>query len=200
MPPSKRPIALWDKICRNNRYKRANEPSFRKRCMKCNYREIGWSTVASRCLLFLLLWWMLTDGNVQSWWLGFPAVTLAVIASVALLPPVPMVWGELLRFTPVFLRRSLRGGADVAWLAFHPRMPIAPELVDYPLRLPPGLPRVFMANTVSLLPGTLSAALDLSVLKVHVLDRRKDVLSELEALEQRVARMFGVSLNGSEGN
>jgi multicomponent Na+:H+ antiporter subunit E len=57
-----------------------------------------------------------------------------------------------------------------------------------------------MANTVSLLPGTLSAALDLSVLKAHVLDRRKDVLSELEALEQGVARMFSVSLTGSEGN
>jgi len=168
--------------------------------MKCNYREIGWSTVASRCLLFLLLWWMLTDGNVQSWWIGLPAVTLAVIASVALLPPVPMVWRQLLKFTPFFLWRSLRGGADVAWRAFHPRMPIAPELIDYPLRLPPGLPQVFMANTVSLLPGTLSAALDLSVLKVHVLDRHRDILSEIKAVEQGVARLFGVSLNISEGN
>ena len=90
--------------------------------------------------------------------------------------------------------RSLLGGADVAWRAFHPGMPIAPDFIEYPLRLPPGLPQVFMANTVSLLPGTLSAALDRSVLKVHVLDSRRGVLTELETMERSVARMFGTSL------
>lgn len=160
---------------------------------------MGWSTILSRCLLFLLLWWALTDGDAQSWWLGIPAVVLALGASVALLPPVPLVWWELVKFTPCLLWRSLRGGVAVAWLAFHPRMPIDPALIDYPLRLPPGLPRVFLANTVSLLPGTLSVALDLGTLKVHVLDRRNDVFSELAALEQGVARMFGVSLQGPGG-
>ncbi len=94
---------------------------------------------------------------------------------------------------------SLLGGADVAWRAFHPGLPIAPDLIEYPLRLPPGLPRVFMANTVSLLPGTLSASLDRSVLKVHVLDSRRGVLAELEAVEQSVARMFGTSYKLSGG-
>ncbi|MES9944702.1 MAG: Na+/H+ antiporter subunit E [Candidatus Thiodiazotropha sp.] len=50
-------------------------------------------------------------------------------------------------------------GLDVAWRAFHPRMPITPELIVYPLRLPPGLPRVILVNTVSLLPGTLGTEL-----------------------------------------
>jgi len=157
------------------------------------------STAASRALLFSLVWWALSDGNAQSWWVGVPAVSFAVIASVALLPPVPLVWRELLMFAPFFLRRSLQGGADVAWRAFHPRMPIAPELIDYPLRLPPGLPRVILVNTVSLLPGTLSAELDGQVLKVHVLDGLGDFMPELEALEQRVARMSGVSLTTSKG-
>jgi multisubunit Na+/H+ antiporter MnhE subunit len=67
-------------------------------------------------------------------------------------------------------------------------------LFIYPLRLSPGLPQVFMANTASLLPGTLSAALDRSVLKVPVLDRRNDFLSELEAVEQSIDRIFGTSL------
>lgn len=160
----------------------------------------GWWTIVSRGVLFAVIWWILTDGAILSWWIGVPAVLLAVIASAGLLPSVPFVWHELLRFAPFFLLRSLLGGADVAWRALHPRMPISPALIEYPLRLPAGLPRVFMANTVSLLPGTLSAALDLSVLKVHVLDRRKDVLSELEAVEQGVARMFGVSLKITEGD
>ena len=87
----------------------------------------------------------------------------------------------------------------MAWRAFHPAKPIAPDLIDYLIRLPPGLPQVFMANTISLLPGTLSATLDRGVLKVHVLDSRSDFLSELETVEQRVARMFGIHLGPSGG-
>jgi len=163
------------------------------------YKEIGWSTVASRGPLFSLLWWILTDGNVQSWWIGVPAVSFAVIASIALLPPVPLVWRELLKFTPYFLWRSLQGGVDVAWRAFHPGMPIAPAVVDYPLRLPPGLPQVMLANIVSLLPGTLSATLDGLALKVHVLDSRGEFVAELKVLEHRVARMCGALLTTSYG-
>lgn len=100
---------------------------------------------------------------------------------------------------PFFLIRSLLGGADVAWRAFHSGMPIAPDLIEYPLRLPPGLPQVFMANTVSLLPGTLSASLNQGIQKLHVLDGRNGVLAELEAVEQRVARMFGTYLKFSAG-
>ena len=87
----------------------------------------------------------------------------------------------------------------MAWRAFHPRMPITPELIDYPLRLPPGLQRVILVNTVSLLPGTLSAELDGQVLKVHVLDGLGDFMSELEVLEQSVARISGMSLMTSQG-
>ena len=163
------------------------------------FQEIGWSTVTSRSLLFSLVWWILTDGNVQSWWVGVPAVSFAVIASIALLPTVPLVWQELLKFTPFFLWRSLQGGADVAWRAFHPGMPIIPAVIAYPLRLPPGLPQVFLANIVSLLPGTLSAMLDGQALKVHVLDSGGDYMTELKALEKRVARMCGVVLATSHG-
>lgn len=159
---------------------------------------MSWSTIVSRAVLFSLVWWILADGAAPSWWIGGPAVLLAVIASVALLPPVPLVWYELLRFAPSFFMRSLLGGVDVARRAFHPGMPIAPDLIEYPLRLPPGLPRVFMANTVSLLPGTLSAALDRSFLTVHVLDRRTGFLADLAAVEYDVARIFGISLEVAE--
>ena len=159
----------------------------------------SWSTVISRGGLFSLIWWVLTDGAAPSWWIGVPAVLLAVAASAALLPPGPFVWYELLRFVPFFVMRSLLGGADVAWRAFHPAMPIAPDLIEYPIRLPPGLPQVFMVNTISLLPGTLSAALDRGILKVHVLDSRSDFLAELETVEQRMARIFGISLALSGG-
>jgi multicomponent Na+:H+ antiporter subunit E len=161
--------------------------------------RISWSTIVSRAGLLSLIWWVLADGDMSSWWIGAPAVLLAVCASVALLPPTSFVWYEGLKFLPFFFLRSLVGGTDVACRVFHPSLPITPDLVVYPLRLPPGLSQVFMANTVSLLPGTLSASLDQSVLKIHVLDSRSSFIKELESVEQRVARMFGTSLKLSDG-
>jgi multicomponent Na+:H+ antiporter subunit E len=168
-------------------------------CSMSNFQEISWSTVASRSLLFALVWWMLTEGDAQSWWFGIPAVTCAMIVSMALLPAVPLVWRELPGFTPFFLWRSLQGGGDVAWRAFHPGMPIAPAVIDHPLGLPEGLPQVLMVNIVSLLPGTLSTALDGRVLRVHVLDSRGNFLTELKAVEHRVAKLCGVSQTTSHG-
>lgn len=144
---------------------------------------------------FLLIWWFLTNGMVSSWWFGVPAVLLALISSITLLPPMRLVWYECIKFIPFFLKNSLIGGIDVGWRAFHPRLPIAPAIIEYTLRLPHGLSQVFMANAVNLLPGTLSAALDDNTLKVHVLDSQKDFIGELEDVEQHVARIFGVSQN-----
>lgn len=158
-----------------------------------------WSAIVSRSLLFSIMWWALTDGAVGSWWIGAPAVVCAVIVSVVLLPSSGIVWLEVMGFVPFFLWHSLKGGVDVAWRAFHPRMPITPELIEYPLRLPNGLPQVMLVNTVSLLPGTLSADLDGRVLKVHVLDSRGDFLTGLKVLEQRAGRMWGTPLMTSPG-
>lgn len=158
-----------------------------------------WSTVVSRALLFSIMWWTLTDGTAGSWWIGVLAVAGATTVSVAIVPPLGLVWWEMVRFAPFFLWLSLKGGADVTRRAFHPRMPIAPEHIEYPLRLPPGLSQVTMVNVTSLLPGTLSAEIEGQVLKLHVLDSRGDFLKGLKVLEQRVGRMWGTALMTSLG-
>jgi len=156
-----------------------------------------WSGIFLRGGLLTLIWWVLSDGAVESWWVGAPAVLLALIVSLALIPPLRFNGYAFLRFAPFFLIRSLRGGADVAWRAFHPGMPIHPELIEYPLRLPKGLARVFMVNTVSLLPGTLSTELSDDGLAVHVLDSRGDYLTEIRAVEETAAQVFGLTLQPS---
>jgi len=158
-----------------------------------------WLSTVFRAGLFSLIWWVLSDGVVASWWVGAPAVLLALLSSIVLMPTTRFAWHEFARFVPIFLVRSLRGGMDVAWRAFHPHLPIYPELIEYPMRLPVGVPRVFMVNTVSLLPGTLSAEITGDSLAIHVLDSRHDFLSELQAVEQSTARIFGVSLKTSLG-
>ncbi|SFF81929.1 Na+/H+ antiporter subunit E [Neptunomonas qingdaonensis] len=151
-----------------------------------------------RAVAFALIWWMLTTGAVGSWLVGVPMVLIATLVSLVLVPTILWSPSGVALFVPFFVWRSLYGGVDVAWRAFHPSLPIAPGLIEYPLRLSPGLPRVFMVNTVSLLPGTLSAELRADCLKVHVLDTRKNVLSELMVVEQAVARMFATSLKNAE--
>jgi len=152
------------------------------------------ASLVFRTVIFALLWWILTEGAPNSWLVGVPVVLLAVLASEALLPGVSWSLHGAVRFVPFFLWHSLHGGVDVARRALHPRLPISPELFDYRWRLPPGLPRVFMANTVSLLPGTLSAEMDEEYLRVHVLDQTGNFVSGLAVVEARVARLFGLSL------
>ena len=155
---------------------------------------MGVAQFAFRTVLFALLWWILTDGAITSWLVGAPTVVFAVLASGALLPRVSWSLSGIIRFVPFFLWHSLYGGVDVARRALHPRLPISPELFDHKWRLPPGLPRVFMANTVSLLPGTLSAELGEAHLRVHVLDYTCTFVSELPVIEARVAALFGLKL------
>ncbi len=147
-----------------------------------------------RAVLFALMWWVLTDGAVDSWQVGAPVVLSATLASVVLLPPSSCSLTGVVRFVPFFLWRSLCGGVDVARRALHPRLPISPGLFHHRWRLPPGLPRVFMANTVSLLPGTLSAGVDKEYLHIHVLDQTGNFASELPLIEARVAELFGLNL------
>jgi multicomponent Na+:H+ antiporter subunit E len=147
-----------------------------------------------RAALFALVWWILTGGATDSWLVGAPVVLFATLVSVVLLPPFSWSLTGIIRFVPFFLWRSLCGGADVARRALDPRLPISPGMYHHRWRLPPGLPRVFMANTVSLLPGTLSAEMDEEYVHVHVLDQTRAFASELAMIEVRVARLFGLNL------
>ncbi len=146
------------------------------------------------------VWWILAEG-APSWAFGMLVILFALGASLLIAPPhghhIRLV--GLVRFAVFFLRESLRGGVDVALRALHPRLPLAPALLAYDLRLAPGPARIFMVNVVSLLPGTLSADLSESGLSVHVLDRNLPVQHQLQALEQRVAMLFGVSLSPGKG-
>jgi len=153
-----------------------------------------------RAALFALLWWVLTGGATDSWPVGAVIVVIALLVTLGLSPfgPGRLSLIGLLRFLPFFLWHSLKGGVDVATRAFRPSLPIDPCLVDYRLRLSSGPEAVFMVNVASLLPGTLAARLDRDRLQVHVLDQRGDFRRELEALERRVADLFGASLRARE--
>lgn len=143
-------------------------------------------------LTFAALWAVLADG--QGWSVGIPFILLAAVASCLVAPMSRWSFAGLARFLPYFIWNSLRGGVDVAIRVLHPKLPVEPALVHYELRLDDTAARVMMADTVTLLPGTLSADLDDHVLVVHVLNASVPFTALLEVLEQRVADLFGLDI------
>lgn len=145
-----------------------------------------------RIPVFALLWVVLTGGRAESWLLGLPAVLTAAWVSgrEQRFPTVRVsVWGSV-RFTGFFLKASLMSGLDVVRRALHPQLRLQPDLIDYRLSLSTEAAHIFMADAISLLPGTLSADLVGGRLTVHVLDRNMPIHAELKALEERVAAML----------
>lgn len=98
----------------------------------------------------------------------------------------------ILRFTPFFVGQILRAGVDVSRRALAPSLPVDPDLVEYRIRLPEGIARIFFVNSVSLLPGTFSAQLSPDRVTVHRI--APDVASDrtLRRLEEEVADLFGI--------
>jgi len=146
--------------------------------------------------VWLLLWWLLSKGQAASWLVGGPTVLAAAGISVWLAPPWGWRWklGGLARFVWHFGCASLAGGADVAWRAIHPGLPIDPRMMEYESRLPAGTARVFFANVISLCPGTVSAHVRGSLLRIHVLDGQQPVRARLAELERAVGALFGAEL------
>jgi multicomponent Na+:H+ antiporter subunit E len=151
-------------------------------------RRLG--ALVLRVALLGLCWWAISEGEPDALLIGALAVTLTAAFSLSMHPPAAFSLVGLLRFVPVFLWRSLAGGVDVARRALIPRMPIQPSLMEYRTELPEGLPRVVLANVISLLPGTLSADIDGDVLCLHVLSEDAGEEASLRRLERSVARIF----------
>ncbi len=163
-------------------------------------QDAGWSrhplrllkVAALRALPLAVLWSALTGGTLDAWRFGGPVIVLASVASLWL-QPCRRIWirvREVPLFLAFFIWQSLKAGVDVAFRALRPRRPLAPAVLEYSLRLPEGSARVLLANTVSLLPGTLTAALEGDRLIVHVLDARLPIRKSLRQVEERVAALF----------
>lgn len=147
---------------------------------------------ALRTLGFLAFWFIL-GGSGAGLAAGLPAAAAAAWVSLRLLPPAPnrphLVPAVLALLH--FLRQSVLGGIDVARRALDPRMPLAPGLITCELRLPPGPARNAFRAEISLLPGTLVAAVEGDTLTIHCLDRHQPVVAELAREEGLLTRALG---------
>lgn len=114
-------------------------------------------------ILAFILWLLLT------WSANFWDLTVGVIFSVLvgllagnILPPKPMRlidprrWLWMLVYLPLFLYHCVKANLDVAYRVLHPDMPIRPGIVKVKTELKSDLAKTFLANSITLTPGTLT--------------------------------------------
>lgn len=150
--------------------------------------------VIARALLFAMLWWLLAEGRVDGWLMGSLAVMAATWASLVLYPPAApgLRLGALPGLLTYFLFNSVRGGWQVAGMARRGRQALRPAFLELPLNLPAGAPRILLTYALSLMPGTVGVELAGERLRLHVLHQDLPVAAEAQALERRIAALFGV--------
>jgi multicomponent Na+:H+ antiporter subunit E len=142
-----------------------------------------------------LVWWSLTDGDASGLVFGAAAGLLVAWISLVLFPPSLHVirLRALPGFVLFFLSRSLLAAIDVSRRLLSPSLPVTPGYLRAELSLPEGVPRWLLANTLSLLPGTLSVTLQGDEIELHCLDLTQPVRQDFEYTQVRVAALFGVT-------
>ena len=145
-----------------------------------------------RIVFYSAAWWGLAAGALDSWQIGLPFIAASIYVDYLLSRPVGIRWSPVawLIYGLYFFRFSITGGLDVLRRIYHPRLPLKPGMIAYPLKLSSLSARKLFVCTVSLLPGTLSVQLSEQDLKIHVLDTDGPYRHELDIIEQRVAALF----------
>ena len=156
--------------------------------------------ILPRFVVFSFLWFALAGSDKASWIIGVPAVLFASALSLMLASSFPLriSFACALRFIPFFLRQSFSGGVDVMRRALSFQQLLDPGLVSYTTLLPEGSARIFFVNSISLLPGTLSAELQGNRVTIHTLDRGLPIWANIQKLEYHVAALMCISLKRKE--
>ncbi len=131
-------------------------------------------------LLFVflyLVWMLLTDFHSRQEWMvgGVVSLLLAMIFAARAqavgnihLNPKALVYGVGYIF--VFIWELIRSNLDVARRVVSPSLPINPGIVRVRTRLQSPMGRTFLANSITLTPGTLTVESRGDILYIHWID------------------------------
>jgi len=98
-----------------------------------------------------------------------------------------------MHYVPIFLWEMFKANIDVAYRVSHPRLPIHPGIVKVKTSLKSATGLTFLANSITLTPGTLSVDIDEKggYIYVHWIDvRHKDVEKATEDIVNRFERIL----------
>lgn len=102
-------------------------------------------------------------------------------------------WHFIFSYIPRFLWECLKANIDVAYRVLHPNLPIHPGIVKVKTTLKTDTALTFLANSITLTPGTLSVDIDRvnGVLYIHWIDvRAKDVESATRMIVEKFEKIL----------
>ncbi len=130
-------------------------------------------------LLFLTLmifWILFTSLDVQELTIGAIASIIIVLMTIGLKPvlsaiklnPKSILFSIIYLF--VFLKELIKSNIDVAFRVISPKLPINPGIVKVKTKLKSPLGRAFLANSITLTPGTLTVEMRDEYFYIHWID------------------------------
>ena len=155
------------------------------------------------CFIVTLILWMLLFGTIGR---------MEVMTGVAAAPAVsalfgdvypdelekalsPVRWFYFIIYVPFFLYHCVMANFDVAFRVIPPELPIKPGIVKVRTTLKSEMAKTFLANSITLTPGTLTMDIDGDDLYVHWIninteDAQKRTAIICERFEPLLRRIF----------
>ena len=93
----------------------------------------------------------------------------------------------LVIYLPVFFREMMKANFDVAYRVIHPRMPIRPGIVAIKTELKTDIGKLFLANSITLTPGTLTMDVRGQYLFIHWINVKD---SDVEKASELISGRF----------
>lgn len=159
----------------------------------------------ARIELFVLLlaFWLVLSDHLEPLFIG---MGVASAAGVAWLlgdffhdlfpdprPPLRRTPQRLWRYVVFIvwlLGRVLVSSVEVARVALHPRMPMEPGFVRFTTTLSSPMARTTLANSITLVPGTMTVRMDGDQFLVHALWPGAAEDLRTAAMQRRIAHVF----------
>ncbi|MFO7900802.1 MAG: Na+/H+ antiporter subunit E [Planctomycetota bacterium] len=145
------------------------------------------------CLLAVFALWVLLFWSVDAWVLGSGAFFALLVATFLgeiypdrmdrVLDPRRVFF--FLVYLPYFFYWCLKANLDVALRVIHPDVPIRPGIVKVKTSLRTDMAKTFLANSITLTPGTLTVDIDGDDVYVHWIN------IDTDDVEQRTSEICG---------
>ncbi len=98
------------------------------------------------------------------------------IRPVKFLQPHRIIW--FIIYVPFFIWYMIKANIDVAYRVLHPERPIKPGIIKIRTVLKTDIAKVFLANSITLTPGTMTCDIDGEFLYIHWIWVQSDDINE----------------------
>lgn len=99
----------------------------------------------------------------------------------------PIRWFWFICYIPLFIWECIVANLDVAYRVLSPWMPIKPGIVKIRTNLKSEMAKTFLANSITMTPGTLSVDIDGEYLYIHWIYVRA---TDMEEASKKIAGKF----------